>query len=99
MNTISREASLINTIKYAVEFEDEVDIEVDISVNATKDSARRLFIEAVEKELDLRSTRHLVLSKVHREYRGHGGLFEIYQMSNDRSGHIFGSHWIEAYEV
>ncbi len=87
------------TVKYAVEFDDEVEIEVDVPVNATRDSAKRLFIEAVEKELDLLSTRCLVVSKAHREYHGHGGMFEIYQMSNDRSGHIFGSHWIEAYAV
>jgi hypothetical protein len=100
MNTIETEPGKkvsSPTVKYTVEVDDESEIQVDVPVGMTRDAANALFIDAAKRAIGLGSSRILVISKVQREYAGLEGLFEVYMMSNDKSGYIYGTCWIEAY--
>jgi len=62
-------------------------------------NAKGIFLDAAEENMRINKHRYLALSAVHRSYAGAGGLFETYLMANDSSGHVYGSVWIEAYQL
>jgi len=83
-------------MKYQLEVGDACKVVVDVPEG---ENAMRIFLDAAEENMGINKHRYLALSTVHRSYAGKGGLFETYLMANGPSGHVYGSVWIEAYQL